>query len=120
MKDHGFTPYKCSQCDSTFSRLQQLKNHKCPSFSGEVPKKCNICLRTLKSFRKDPVMHMFRCKNIKTKLEVQEVNVKQEEDVKREKEVNMHVEEWSHVEPPRYDYRFKLTPVVPLLGRLIS
>ena len=27
---------------------------------------------------------------------------------------------WSHAEPPRYDYRFKLTPVVPLLGRLIS
>ena len=26
----------------------------------------------------------------------------------------------SHAEPPRYDYRFKLTPVVPLLGRLIS
>ena len=26
----------------------------------------------------------------------------------------------SHAEPPRYNYRFKLTPVVALLGRLIS
>ena len=26
----------------------------------------------------------------------------------------------SHAKPPRYVYRFKLTPVVALLGRLIS
>ena len=98
MKVHGvWTLYKCSQCDSKFSRLQYLKNHKCPNFSGELPKICNICLRTLASFAgKDPIMHMFRCKKIKKNLiksrELKEVNGTQEEDVKRENEVDRDVE----------------------------
>ena len=84
-------PLVCSLCDNTFPTFLSIKNHKCPFFSGRVPEICNICHWDLTSNRtKDPVTHIFRCKNTNTLSKPNEVFVKQEEFVKKEIEVNKY------------------------------
>lgn len=46
------TQYKCSNCEQTFSQMNQLKDHKTLSHSHQYPHQCPYCQRSFEKFDK--------------------------------------------------------------------